>query len=46
VGRRCAKRSSPLPEDPWEPATGAEGKPRDGAWVTELIDQVNLSGWP
>jgi hypothetical protein len=29
LGRRCAKRSSPLPEDAWEPATGPEGKPRD-----------------
>jgi len=46
LGRRCAKRSPPLPEDACEPAPGPEGKPRDGAWVTELVDQVNLAGWP
>ena len=29
-----------------QPAIQAEGIPRDGAWVTELTDQVDLSNWP
>jgi hypothetical protein len=35
-----------LPENAWEPAINADGKPREGAWVTELTGQVNLAGWP
>jgi hypothetical protein len=30
----------------WKPALDADGKPRDGAWVAELTDLVDLSGWP
>jgi len=33
-------------EAAWQPAIQAEGIPRDGAWVTELTDQVDLSNWP
>ncbi len=29
-----------------QPAINADGKTRDGAWVTELTGQVNLEGWP
>ncbi|MGZ4251827.1 MAG: IS1380 family transposase [Solirubrobacteraceae bacterium] len=35
-----------LEESAWEPAIGQDGRPRHGAWVTELTGQVNLDGWP
>lgn len=35
-----------LPESAWEQAIDAEGALRGGAWVTELTEQVSLSGWP
>ncbi len=33
-------------EHSWQPAIEATGEIRDGAWVTELTDQVDLSSWP
>jgi Transposase DDE domain group 1 len=35
-----------LKEAAWKPAINADGKARDGAWVCELTDQVNLEDWP
>jgi hypothetical protein len=35
-----------LGEDAWKPAINQDGKPRDGAWVTELTETVNLDSWP
>ena len=35
-----------LSETEWRPAINADGDTRDGAWVTELTDQVNLEDWP
>jgi Transposase DDE domain group 1 len=35
-----------LPDDAWQPALNADGEPRDGAWVAELSDHVELSSWP
>jgi hypothetical protein len=35
-----------LPETQWLQAINAEGEPRDGAWVTELTDRLDLSAWP
>ncbi len=35
-----------LGEAAWKPAINADGKARDGAWVCELTDQVNLEDWP
>lgn len=35
-----------LPETAWQPAIDQDGKPRDGAWTTELTGKVNLPGWP
>jgi hypothetical protein len=35
-----------LKEAAWKPAINADGKARDGAWVCELTDQVNLENWP
>ena len=34
------------PESAWTPAINADGQPRDGAWVAELTDHVDLHGWP
>src|SRR5205085_6717780 len=33
-------------ESVWHPAIGPDGEDRDGAWVSELTGQVNLSDWP
>jgi Transposase DDE domain group 1 len=35
-----------LAEDTWRPAVNQDGEPREGAWVTELTGQVELSSWP
>jgi hypothetical protein len=33
-------------EEDWLPARDGAGRRRDGAWVTELTDLVDLSAWP
>jgi hypothetical protein len=33
------------PESQWEQAIDADGEDRDGAWVSELTDRVDLSAW-
>ena len=35
-----------LPETAWEQAINADGGDRDGAWVAELTDHLDLSAWP
>jgi len=35
-----------LEESAWRPAVDQDGQPRNGAWVAELTEQVNLDGWP
>ena len=35
-----------LPETAWEQAINANGQVRDGAWVAELTDHLDLSAWP
>jgi Transposase DDE domain group 1 len=35
-----------VPEARWVQAINADGEDRDGAWVTELTDRVDLSSWP
>jgi hypothetical protein len=35
-----------LPGVVWIPAVEPDGEARDGAWVAELTDHVDLSGWP
>jgi Transposase DDE domain group 1 len=35
-----------LPETAWARAIDAGGKDREGAWVTELTDRLDLSAWP
>ena len=35
-----------VPEAAWEQAIDAGGADRDGAWVAELTDRIDLSAWP
>ena len=35
-----------LPENAWRPALNGDGEVREGAWVAELTDRVNLKRWP
>ena len=35
-----------LPESAWRPAIRQDGQPRDGAWVAEITDRLDLTGWP
>jgi hypothetical protein len=35
-----------LDESAWMPAVNQDGGSRDGAWVTELTSQLDLSPWP
>ena len=35
-----------IPDPGWTPAYDADGKVRDGAWVTELTGMLDLSTWP
>jgi hypothetical protein len=35
-----------LPESAWRPALRQDGEEREGAWVSEITDRLQLSGWP
>jgi hypothetical protein len=35
-----------IPATAWTPAYNADSKPRDGAWVCEVTDLVDLKAWP
>ena len=35
-----------VPESAWIQAIDADGEDRDGAWVAELTDRLDLSAWP
>ena len=35
-----------LPVTAWRPADRQDGALRDGAWVAEITDALDLSGWP
>ena len=35
-----------VPETAWVQAINADGADREGAWVTELTDRLELSAWP
>jgi hypothetical protein len=35
-----------LPETAWAPAIAQDGAPRDGAWVAEITERLDLAGWP
>jgi hypothetical protein len=35
-----------VPERVWRPAVNGDGRPREGAWVTELTGHIALDAWP
>jgi DDE family transposase len=35
-----------LPESAWRPAVRQDGETRDGAWVAEITEALDLTGWP
>ena len=35
-----------VPDTAWEPAFDLDGRPREGAWVTEITDMLDLTSWP
>jgi hypothetical protein len=35
-----------LPETAWRPAIRQDGETREGAWVAEISDRLDLAGWP
>jgi hypothetical protein len=35
-----------IPKQAWTPAVDTDGEPRDGAWVAEVTDLLNLTDWP
>jgi hypothetical protein len=35
-----------LPDAAWRPAIRQDGVEREGAWVAEITDRLDLSGWP
>ena len=47
VDERVGKAALGLPGRRWRPALDANGEQeREAAWVAELTDQLDLSGWP
>jgi hypothetical protein len=40
------KTLAAIPDMAWEPAYDADGQPRPGAFVAEVTDLFDLSGWP
>ena len=46
IGEPVRQALLSIEESAWRPATDQDGKPRDGAWVTELTGRVNLPDWP
>lgn len=46
VGARVHEAILALPESAWESAIEADGGIREGAWVAELTDLLDLCAWP
>lgn len=46
VDERVREAILKTPEFAWQNAIDAEGEVREGAWVTELTGEVDLSAWP
>ena len=44
--RHRRRSSTTIPEQVWTPAYDAHDQVRDGAWVAELTDLLDLTGWP
>jgi Transposase DDE domain group 1 len=41
-----ATRLTLIPAKVWQPAYNSDGQPREGAWVAEVTDLLNLENWP
>lgn len=41
-----ARAIGQVPASAWIPAVDADDQPRDGAWVAELTDLIELGSWP
>lgn len=41
-----ADKLAVIPDQVWAPAYDADQRPRDGAWVAEVTDLLDLSTWP
>ena len=46
VDERVGQAALAVPKKRWSPALDAGEEAREGAWVAELTDRVDLSGWP
>lgn len=46
VDERVREATLRTPQSAWQSAIDAEGEVREGAWVTELTEDVDLSAWP
>jgi hypothetical protein len=46
VQEQIGEAALSLPGRRWKPALDADGGPREGAWVAELTDRVDLRDWP
>ncbi len=46
VDARVREAILSLPDSTWQQAIEADGTQREGAWVAELGDRVDLSSWP
>jgi hypothetical protein len=46
INSTIRERILAVAERAWTPAVNQDGKPREGAWVSELTSQVNLDSWP
>lgn len=46
VQEQVGEAALSLPKRRWKPAFDQDGKPREGAWVAELTDRIDLSAWP
>ena len=46
VDERVGEAALALPKRRWRPALDAGDETREGAWVAELSERVDLSGWP
>ncbi len=46
VGERVREAILATSESAWQQAIEADGTEREGAWVTEMTDHLDLSAWP
>lgn len=46
VDERIQRVVDLIPDACWHPAVDGDGQLRDGAWVSEITDLIDLSNWP